>query len=118
MKNEIISKLKTQYSEKFWKGMKARMEMSYFKYGDVKDAVNDDHIASLYQRIDKYKETGNTEFLMDAANFAMIEFMFPRHPKANFKSTDSNESPGRTTLHGLVHHGPNIQKYAYGRDGD
>jgi hypothetical protein len=37
----------------------------------------------------KYKETGNTEFLADVANFAMIEFMFPQHEKKNYKPTDS-----------------------------
>jgi hypothetical protein len=52
-------------------------------------------LESLQKRIDKYIETGNTEFLMDAANFAMIEFMFPSHPSAHFRPTDSNESPGR-----------------------
>jgi hypothetical protein len=24
----------------------------------------------------------------------MIEFMYPQHPKAHFKATDSHESPG------------------------
>jgi len=32
--------------------------------------------------------------LADVANFAMIEFMYPQHPNAYFKPTDSNESPG------------------------
>ena len=117
-REEVNEKLKTQYDPKFWEGMVARMEMSYFKYGDVRDAGRTDRIASLKQRLDKYQETGNTEFLMDAANFAMIEFMFPHHPKAHFKSTDSNESPGVTTRWGRVTSEPNIRKHTYRHEGD
>lgn len=86
-----------EYSPDFFDGMKNRMLMSYHKYGPIKDAyphkVN--ALESLSQRINKYLETGNTEWLIDAANFCMIEFMLPSHPKAYFKATDSNESPGR-----------------------
>jgi len=37
---------------------------------------------------------GNTEYLMDAGNGCMIEFNSPQVPKAKFKSTDSDKSPG------------------------
>lgn len=37
---------------------------------------------------------------MDVANFAMIEFMLPRHPDAHYRPTDSHESPGRTRTDG------------------
>jgi hypothetical protein len=94
VKGQILA---TEFSEIFVQGMRERMMVSYYKYGPVADAyphkVN--ALESLQKRIDKYIETGNTEFLMDAANFAMIEFMFPSHPSAHFRPTDSNESPGR-----------------------
>lgn len=87
----------SEFSEQFTKGMRDRMAVSYFKYGKVADAyphkVN--AIESLHKRLDRYLETGNTEWLMDVANFAMIEFMHPAHPEAHFRATDSNESPGR-----------------------
>lgn len=44
--------------------------------------------------VDKYRETGNTEYLCDAANYLMFEFMFPSHEKAHFRATDSKESAG------------------------
>lgn len=112
--------LKTQYSEQFIQGMIARMEMSYFKYGDLKDAYPNkiDAISSLQQRLKKYEETGNTEYLIDAANFAMIEFMLPRKEGAFFQSTDSDQSPGRITVFGSETDKPNIEKYQYVRDGD
>jgi hypothetical protein len=71
--------------------------MSYYKYGAVKDNYQQrliKGIESLEKRLDAYKRTGNTEFLADIANFAMIEFMYPQHPKAHFEATDSNKSPG------------------------
>lgn len=44
--------------------------------------------------VQKYKDTGNTEFLVDVANFLMLEFMFPQHEKTHFRETDSSESAG------------------------
>ena len=80
------------------------MTVSYYKYGEVSVAypyrVN--AMKSLQQRLDKYKETGNTEFLIDAANFAMIEFMHPALPGAHFTPTDSDASPGRTWANGDI----------------
>jgi hypothetical protein len=119
-KQEIESVLKTQVSDQFISGMVARMEMSYFKYGDVAEAYPHkiDAIASLHQRLAKYEATGNTEFLIDAANFCMIEFMFPRKEGAFFQATDSDQSPGRTTTLGIETDRPNIVKHNYNRDGD
>ena len=93
----------TENSEAFHQGMIDRMGVSYFKYGAVADAYPKrvDAIASLKARLDRYDHDGNTEWLMDVANFAMIEFMHPRHPEAHFRATDSKESPGRA-WHGEV----------------
>lgn len=86
----------------FLQGMADRMEVSFHKYGAVADAYPHkvDALASLQKRIEKYLETRNTEYLIDAANFAMIEFMAPRFRDAEFKPTDSDGSPGRTTVAG------------------
>lgn len=92
--------LRTEFNEEFVQGMRNRMIMSYHKYGKVADAFPErvDAIGSLMQRLREYAKTGNTEFLMDAANFAMIEFMHPRHPEAKFLATDDDDSPGRIAL--------------------
>ena len=102
----------TENSFLFHQGMVNRMGVSFYKYGAVAEAYPErvDALRSLITRLEKYagdvnliKEggtglggDGNTEWLLDVANFAMIEFMRPRHPKAHFKGTDSAESPGRT----------------------
>jgi hypothetical protein len=86
-----------QYDEKFFEYMRNRMKVSFYKYGDIRDAYPHkvDALANMWERVKKYKETGNTEWLVDAANFLMIEFMLPSIPGAEFRATDSNESPGR-----------------------
>ncbi len=91
---------KTEVSEDFIQGMRNRMEVSFHKYGPVADAYPHkvDALASLGVRLQKYAETGNTEWLMDVANFAMIEYMHPRHPAAHFQGTDDDASPGRVSL--------------------
>jgi hypothetical protein len=92
----------SQFSEEFAQMMRDRMAVSFAKYGDIRDAYPHkvDALESADQRLQEYQKTGNTEFLVDAANFLMIEFMLPRHPRAHFRATGSHESPGRTTLGG------------------
>jgi hypothetical protein len=91
-----------QVSHKFLQGMVNRMATSYHKYGHVKDNFPEpmDAVAMIVDRLNQYRETGNTEWLMDVANYAMIEFMHPRHDRAHFRATDSGESPGRITTEG------------------
>lgn len=87
----------SEVSQPFLQGMTDRMSMSFFKYGKVADAYPRlvDAMASLRIRLERYEATGNTEHLMDLANFAMIEFMCPKHPDAYFQAEDSKKSPGR-----------------------
>jgi len=74
-----------------------RMGVSYHKYGPISEAYPDrvDAIECLLLRLERYIQDGNTEWLVDVANFAMIEFMLPGHPGAHYRPTDSRESPGR-----------------------
>jgi hypothetical protein len=92
----------SEVSMQFLQGMADRMGVSFHKYGKVADAypIHVDAIDSLMQRLRKYRETGNTEWLMDVANFAMIEFMCPAHDNAHYAPTDSDQSPGRAVTHG------------------
>lgn len=78
------------------------MAVSFYKYGPVaRNYPTPIHaIDSLRTRLSKYEEDGNTEWLMDVANFAMIEYMRPAHNEAHFRSTQSQESPGLQTWGG------------------
>lgn len=86
-----------EYSERFDELRKNRVEVSYFKYGPARKNFrtgNVKAIPTMEKCIEKYNSTGNTEYLVDAANYLMFEFMYPQHSKAHFKATDSNESAG------------------------
>lgn len=116
----------TEWDEAFLQGMVDRMSMSFFKYGLVAEAYPDkaNAIVSLLLRLRTYmgqerfeaacgealtlpdirhrREPGNTEYLIDAANFAMIEFMRPRIEGAAYAATDADGSPGRVLRNGAV----------------
>ena len=88
--------LKSEYSVKFDELRKNRVETSFFKYGPAKKNFGEgrvDAIKTLELCLEKFKKTGNTEYLLDVANYAMFRYMFP-FPGEYFKATDSSESAG------------------------
>lgn len=93
----VLEILKTEFSEDFIEKMKNAMITSYHKYGPVVQGFPErvHALDSMAARLRKYAATGNKEYLVDAANFLMIEFMHPRHEKAHWQSEDSAKSPGR-----------------------
>ena len=91
---EII--LKTEYSNKFDEIRKDLVVQSYFKYGKAsRNFVSEyvDAIGSLKKCIRKFEETGNLEYLADAANYCMFRYMYSLTGEY-FKHTDSDESAG------------------------
>lgn len=99
----------SEISVEFLQGMVNRMGVSYYKYGPVAAAypAKVDALACLEQRLEKYRETHNTEYLIDAANFAMIEALHPADPLAFYEATDSDGSTGRVRHDGKVSHAGN-----------
>lgn len=88
--------MKSEYSEEFDKLRKNRVEVSYYKYGSARKNFGEgrvDAIGSLELCLEKFKKTGNTEYLVDVANYAMFRFMYPM-PGEFFKTTDSSQSAG------------------------
>ena len=83
----------TEYDPRFWRRMISAMAVSFCKYGPIARAyphkVN--AIGSLKQRLKLYEETGNADYLVDIASFAMIEFIHPAHEKAHDNPTDGGE---------------------------
>lgn len=84
--NEVLPK-------DFLQGMLDRRAVSFYKYGSA-HSNKFDFLRDIPVRIGKYKSTGNTEWLIDVAVYACLEFMNPSIEDAHFRPTDSRESPG------------------------
>ena len=85
------------YSERFDELRKNRVEVSYYKYGPASKNFGEHLVNALETMkmcVKKYEKTGNTEYLVDAANYLMFEFEYPSIKGAHFESTDSSESAG------------------------
>jgi hypothetical protein len=88
--------LRRDYSDEFDSLRKNSIIQSHYKYGWMSDTYPElaDAFGSLEKRVEMYRQTGNADWLVDIANFAMIEFMHPKHPLHHFRRTGSDESPG------------------------
>ena len=94
LKNEILSR---EYSKDVDLKRQDLVIQSYFKYGPAKHNFGEHLVKALStmsQCVCKYDETHNKEYLLDAMNYLMFEYMYPSYKDAYFKHTDSNESAG------------------------
>ena len=92
----IDNNLKREYSDRFDQLRKNRVEASYYKYGPARDNYATgrvDAIASAELCLDAFRKDGNTEHLVDAANYLMFRFMYP-YDGEGFNATDSEGSVG------------------------
>ena len=90
-----------EYSSEFDELRKNRVKTSFYKYGPAKINFGEKLVNSLESAamcIAKYKSTKNTEYLCDAANYLMFEFMFPQIEGAYFSATNSGESAGKAGI--------------------
>ena len=88
--------LKRDFSEAFVNKMRNAIETSHYKYGWASKTYPE--LAQAYkcvkQRLEMYEKTHNTEYLVDVAGFAMIEFLYPAFSDARYSPTDSDKSCG------------------------
>lgn len=86
-----------EYSHKVDELRQNRVETSFYKYGSARRNFGRGYVNALGSNekcIEAYNRTGNKEYLLDAMNYLMFEFMYPQRNGAYFKSTDSEESAG------------------------
>jgi hypothetical protein len=88
--------LHRDFSEEFVKKMKNAIEMSHHKYGWMSKTYPELAQANkcIQERLDLYNKTHNKDYLIDVANFAMIEYKYPSYNDAVYTPTDSDKSPG------------------------
>jgi len=83
--------LRTEWCEDFERARRYRLVMGAFRYGLLSDPKGKyDLLGGLRMKLRQYEQTGNTEALVDAANYLMLEFMWPSHSDAHFQSKDDH----------------------------
>lgn len=94
LRNDI---LKTEYDKELDHIRQNMVINSWFKYGPIKHNFGE-HLVDALETMDicvtKYKKTGNKEYLADAMNYLMFEFMYPSVKDAYYEKTDSDGSAG------------------------
>lgn len=82
----------TEWSDIFEALMRNRLIMGAIRYGRLATprpkGITNVHMQYIDERIKRYKETGNTEALVDVANLCLVEFVVGDHPKKHFKSLE------------------------------
>lgn len=83
--SRLGTELPKEYSDRFDELRQNRVEVSYYKYGTASDNFGMKLVNALESHdmcVKKYLKTGNTEYLCDAANYLMFEFMYPQREGA------------------------------------
>lgn len=93
--NELESEVRaTSWDEQFLRLMFNRLLMGRLRYGSKRPSPNQvryNYTKSVKDKIDLYEKTGNTEHLIDIANYAMLEFRHGTHPNKHFSATDDTD---------------------------
>lgn len=82
---------KENVDDTFIQHMVNAMIMSAFKYGKVNEYASKVALNKMQQELCMFMEDGNTEHMVNIANYAMIRYMFPEEGEA-YKGTDANKS--------------------------
>lgn len=81
---------KTEWDPVFEQLMRNRLIMGRLRYESLwkKKKGGYNYIKSVREKLTKYEQTGNTELLVDIANYMLIMFNFDGHPNHHFAATD------------------------------
>ena len=92
-KDRFAELQKSEWSPEFEQLMRNRLIMGGIRYGflGTKGKPQYDRIASIKKRLNQYRETGNLELLVDAANLCVCEFVEGDHPNRHFHAHDDGE---------------------------
>lgn len=86
----------SQWSAEFETLMRNRLIMGAFRYGMIKvqkkrakeGGKRYDVVRAVAEKVRLYEETGNTEHIVDAANYCLLVFELDPHPNKHFSAHD------------------------------
>ena len=83
----------SEWNPEFEQLMRNRLVMGAIRYGRIGESNKPtyDRVSSAIARLEKYRTTGNTEFLVDVANLCLLEYAEGEHPKKHFRAIDDGE---------------------------
>ncbi len=91
-KEEVAKLATTQWCDRFEDLCRNRMAFGSFRYGNYKKRTKPmGYVDNIKLRIARYEKDGNTEWLLDVANLAMIEFEIGEHPNKHFGHVDDGD---------------------------
>lgn len=90
---------RTEDATQFFNLMQNRLYQGAFRYGllHALETRKFDFIGGVYERLKRYEQTGNKEFLVDCANLCIKEFYLPSRV-AYFESTDDGTHTTERTV--------------------
>ena len=87
--------MESEWSPAFERHMRARLVMGALRYGTLEHKRRSGHkwdlLGAVSRKLERYKQTGNTELLVDAANYLLLEFEVGKHPGKHFSATDDKD---------------------------
>lgn len=85
---------KSEWSPTFERLMRNRLIMGAFRYGLLSEKRTKgkkwDLLEPIQKKLALYEQTGNTEYLVDAANYCLLAFECDNHPAKHFKALDDH----------------------------
>lgn len=83
----------TEWDQEFERLMRNRLIMGAFRYGLLKDKHTHGYLLldGMLRLIEQYRKTGNLEFMVDLANYALLEYVAQRGAGGAFVSVDDGD---------------------------
>lgn len=83
----------SEWSYEFEELMRNRLIMGAYRYGKLKAPGKPqfDRMAYAIRCLENFRQTGNLEHLVDAANLCLVEFVEGKHPNRHFAAVDGGD---------------------------
>lgn len=97
---------RSEWSPRFEQLMRNRLLMGALRYGLLETKRRIGHkwnlTGAIESKLARYRETGNTEYLVDIANYCLLEFECGHHPAKHFSALDDHSD--HCKLKPVAHH--------------